>query len=29
VPNRGYHYKNAAVEKVTTLSACQHKSSSS
>jgi hypothetical protein len=29
VPNRGYHYKNAVVEKVTTLSACQHESSSS
>jgi hypothetical protein len=29
VPNRGYHYKNVAVEKVTTLSACQHESSSS
>jgi hypothetical protein len=29
VPNRRYHFKNAAVEKVTTLSACQHESSSS
>jgi hypothetical protein len=29
VLNRGYHYKNAVVKKVTTLSACQHESSSS